>query len=60
MFRDVRKILPNQNGAPVRVIFPWKYGFKSAKSIVKIILSEKNQLHHGQKQHLMNMVFMLT
>ena len=35
------KVLPNQNGAPVRVIFPWKYGFKSAKSIVKIILSEK-------------------
>lgn len=28
--------LPNQNGAPVRVIVPWKYGFKSAKSIVKI------------------------
>jgi len=28
--------LPNQNGAPVRVVVPWKYGFKSAKSIVKI------------------------
>jgi sulfoxide reductase catalytic subunit YedY len=28
--------LPNQNGAPVRVIVPWKYGFKNAKSIVKI------------------------
>ncbi len=28
--------LPNQNGAPVRVILPWKYGFKSGKSIVKI------------------------
>ncbi|MFO1150097.1 MAG: protein-methionine-sulfoxide reductase catalytic subunit MsrP [Alsobacter sp.] len=28
--------LPNQNGAPVRVIVPWKYGFKSGKSIVKI------------------------
>jgi sulfoxide reductase catalytic subunit YedY len=28
--------LPNQNGAPVRVVIPWKYGFKSAKSIVKI------------------------
>lgn len=28
--------LPNQSGAPVRVIVPWKYGFKSAKSIVKI------------------------
>ena len=30
------EILPNQNGAPVRIVVPWKYGFKSAKSIVKI------------------------
>jgi sulfoxide reductase catalytic subunit YedY len=30
------RLLPNQNGAPVRVVVPWKYGFKSAKSIVKI------------------------
>ena len=30
------QVLPNQNGAPVRVIVPWKYGFKSAKSLVKI------------------------
>ena len=29
-------VLPNQDGAPVRVIVPWKYGFKSAKSIVKV------------------------
>ena len=29
-------ILPNQNGAPVRLVVPWKYGFKSIKSIVKI------------------------
>jgi sulfoxide reductase catalytic subunit YedY len=33
MYGDV---LPNQNGAPVRVVVPWKYGFKSAKSVVKI------------------------
>lgn len=33
--------LPNQNGAPVRVVIPWKYGFKSAKSIVKIRFVEK-------------------
>jgi methionine sulfoxide reductase catalytic subunit len=33
MYGDV---LPHQNGAPVRVVVPWKYGFKSAKSIVKI------------------------
>lgn len=33
--------LPNQDGAPVRIIVPWKYGFKSAKSIVKIRFVEK-------------------
>ena len=32
--------LPNQNGAPVRIVVPWKYGFKSAKSIVKIRFTE--------------------
>jgi methionine sulfoxide reductase catalytic subunit len=32
------RVLPNQNGAPVRVVVPWKYGFKSAKSIVAIRL----------------------
>ena len=35
------EILPNQNGAPVRIVVPWKYGFKSAKSIVKIRLTDK-------------------
>ena len=35
------QVLPNQNGAPVRVVVPWKYGFKSAKSIVRINLVEK-------------------
>jgi sulfoxide reductase catalytic subunit YedY len=33
--------LPNQNGAPLRLVVPWKYGFKSIKSIVKIRLTEK-------------------
>jgi len=28
--------LPNQDGAPIRIVLPWKYGFKSAKSLVKI------------------------
>jgi sulfoxide reductase catalytic subunit YedY len=32
--------MPNQNGAPLRLIVPWKYGFKSIKSIVKIRLTE--------------------
>lgn len=35
------EVLPKQNGAPVRLVVPWKYGFKSAKSIVKIRLVEK-------------------
>jgi sulfoxide reductase catalytic subunit YedY len=35
------EILPNQNGAPLRLVVPWKYGFKSAKSIVKIRFTEQ-------------------
>jgi sulfoxide reductase catalytic subunit YedY len=35
------KTLPNQNGAPLRLVIPWKYGFKGGKSIVKIRLTDK-------------------
>ena len=35
------KTLPNQNGAPIRLVVPWKYGFKSIKSIVRITLTDK-------------------
>jgi sulfoxide reductase catalytic subunit YedY len=35
------QVLPNQNGAPVRVVLPWKYGYKSAKSIVKLVFTDK-------------------
>lgn len=35
------EVLPNQNGAPVRMVMPWKYGFKSGKSIVKIRFTDK-------------------
>jgi methionine sulfoxide reductase catalytic subunit len=35
------EVLPNQNGAPLRVVLPWKYGFKSGKSIVKIRFVDK-------------------
>jgi sulfoxide reductase catalytic subunit YedY len=35
------EVLPNQNGAPVRLVVPWKYGFKSAKSLVRIRFVEK-------------------
>jgi len=38
------EVLPNQNGAPVRVVVPWKYGFKSAKSIVRIRFTEKQPI----------------
>jgi sulfoxide reductase catalytic subunit YedY len=34
------EVLPNQNGAPVRLVVPWKYGFKSAKSLVRIRFSQ--------------------
>ena len=35
------KTLPNQNGAPLRLVVPWKYGFKGIKSIVRIRFTEK-------------------
>jgi len=35
------RTMPNQNGAPIRLIVPWKYGFKSIKSVVRIHLTDK-------------------
>lgn len=35
------EVLPNQNGAPMRLVVPWKYGFKSGKSLVKIRFTDK-------------------
>lgn len=35
------KQMPNQNGAPIRLVVPWKYGFKSIKSVVKILLTDR-------------------
>jgi len=35
------EVLPNQNGAPMRLVVPWKYGFKGAKSIVALRFTEK-------------------
>jgi len=43
------EVLPNQNGAPVRLVVPWKYGFKSGKSIVRIRLVEKQPLTAWEK-----------
>lgn len=41
--------LPNQNGAPLRLVVPWKYGFKSIKSIVKIRFTDKRELTSWEK-----------
>ncbi len=38
------KLMPNQNGAPIRLVVPWKYGFKSIKSIVRITLTDKQPI----------------
>lgn len=35
------EVLPNQNGAPIRLVVPWKYGFKGIKSIVRMSFTEK-------------------
>lgn len=39
------EVLPNQDGAPLRVVVPWKYGFKSAKAIVKITFTDKQPVN---------------
>ena len=44
------EVLPNQNGAPIRLVTPWKYGFKSIKSIVKIRFTEEQPLNTWQQQ----------
>ena len=43
--------MPAQNGAPVRLVVPWKYGFKSAKSIVRIRVTEKQPATAWQKSN---------
>ncbi len=43
------QVLPNQDGAPVRVVIPWKYGFKSAKSLVRIRLVGEQPKNTWQK-----------
>jgi sulfoxide reductase catalytic subunit YedY len=44
------EVLPKQNGAPLRLAVPWKYGFKHIKSIVKIEFVEKEPLNSWQEQ----------
>ena len=42
------KPMPNQNGAPIRLVLPWKYGFKSIKSIRRITFTDKNRSVSGK------------
>ncbi len=44
------RVLPNQNGAPIRLVVPWKYGFKSIKSIVRITLTEEQPVTSWNRQ----------
>jgi sulfoxide reductase catalytic subunit YedY len=44
------EVVPNQNGAPLRLAVPWKYGFKHIKSIVKVSFTEKQPLNTWQEQ----------
>jgi sulfoxide reductase catalytic subunit YedY len=43
------EVLPNQNGAPVRLVVPWKYGFKSGKSLAKLRLTERQPMTSWSK-----------
>jgi sulfoxide reductase catalytic subunit YedY len=45
------EVLPNQNGAPIRLVVPWKYGFKSIKSIVKMRFVERQPVNTWQVQY---------
>jgi len=45
------EVLPNQNGAPIRLVVPWKYGFKGVKSIVRIKFVERQPLNTWQIQN---------
>jgi methionine sulfoxide reductase catalytic subunit len=42
------EVMPKQDGAPIRIVVPWKYGFKSAKSIVRIRFTEKQPVNSWQ------------
>ncbi|MCA3218456.1 MAG: protein-methionine-sulfoxide reductase catalytic subunit MsrP [Burkholderiales bacterium] len=43
------EVLPHQNGAPLRIVVPWKYGFKSAKSLVRVRFVEKQPVNSWQE-----------
>jgi methionine sulfoxide reductase catalytic subunit len=43
------EVLPNQDGAPLRIVLPWKYGFKSAKAIVRVRFTEEQPINTWNK-----------
>ena len=43
------EVLPNQDGAPLRIVVPWKYGFKSAKAIVRVRFTDRQPLNSWNK-----------
>jgi sulfoxide reductase catalytic subunit YedY len=43
------EVLPNQNGAPIRLVVPWKYGFKGIKSIVRVRFTDKQPMNTWQQ-----------
>lgn len=45
------EVMPNQNGAPIRLVVPWKYGFKSIKSVVRITLTEEQPMSAWMEQN---------
>ncbi|MGA7561044.1 MAG: protein-methionine-sulfoxide reductase catalytic subunit MsrP [Terriglobales bacterium] len=51
------EVLPNQDGAPLRIVVPWKYGFKSAKSIVRIRFTDSQPLNSWQQSNAMEYGF---
>ncbi len=44
------EVMPNQNGAPIRLVVPWKYGFKSIKSIVRVSFVENEPVNTWKQQ----------
>ena len=51
---------PNQNGAPIRLVIPWKYGFKALNQLLKSNLPRSNLQQAGTLVHLRNMDFTQT
>ncbi|AMD00129.1 protein-methionine-sulfoxide reductase catalytic subunit MsrP [Halomonas chromatireducens] len=45
------EVMPNQSGAPIRLVVPWKYGFKSIKSVVRIALVEERPLSSWEERN---------